>query len=81
MSAERSQPIRILRIIARMNVGGPAWQVSALVRGLDEGRFESLLISGEVDKDEADFLDLRDPGLPVLKVPSLGQITVFSPMC
>ena len=73
MSAERSQPIRILRIIARMNVGGPAWQVSALVRGLDEGRFESLLISGEVDKDEADFLDLRDPGLPVLKIPSLGR--------
>ncbi|SVA28073.1 uncharacterized protein METZ01_LOCUS80927, partial [marine metagenome] len=56
-----------------MNVGGPAWQVSALVRGLDGGRFESLLISGEVDKDEADFLDLRDPGLPVLKIPSLGR--------
>lgn len=73
MSAERSQPIRVLRIIARMNVGGPAWQVSALVRGLDGDRFESLLISGEVDKDEADFLDLRDPGLPLLKIPSLGR--------
>jgi glycosyltransferase involved in cell wall biosynthesis len=56
-----------------MNVGGPAWQVSALVRGLDGDRFESLLISGEVDKDEADFLDLRDPGLPLLKIPSLGR--------
>jgi len=73
VSAERSQPIRVLRIIARMNVGGPAWQVSALVRGLDGDRFESLLISGEVDKDEADFLDLRDPGLPLLKIPSLGR--------
>ncbi|MDE0874476.1 MAG: glycosyltransferase family 4 protein [Acidimicrobiales bacterium] len=68
-----SQPIRVLRIIARMNVGGPAWQVSALVRGLDGDRFESLLISGEVGKDEADFLDLRDPGLSLLKIPSLGR--------
>ena len=44
-----------------MSVGGPAWQVSALIRGLSGDRVESLLISGEVEDGEADFLVLRDP--------------------
>jgi len=46
MNVGETRPIRILRIIARMNVGGPAWQVSVLTRGLDEHRFESRLVVG-----------------------------------
>ena len=66
-------PIRVLRIIARMNVGGPAWQASALTSGLDPRAFESRLLCGRVDDGEADFLDLRHPDLPVRRISTLGR--------
>ena len=74
---ERDRPIRILRIITRMNIGGPAWQVSMLVRGLNPDQFESQLISGQVADGEADFVDLRDPELPILRVAALGRSIRF----
>ena len=45
-------PIRILRIIARLNVGGPALHVSYLTRHLDERGYETALIAGRVGADE-----------------------------
>ena len=77
MNAGETRPIRILRIIARMNVGGPAWQVSVLTRGLNRDRFESRLIAGDVGEGEADFIALRDPDLPALKIPALGRSVRF----
>ena len=77
MNSAEHRPIRVLRIIARMNVGGPAWQVSVLTRGLDRDRFESRLIVGDVGEGEADFIELRDPDLPVLKIPALGRAVRF----
>ncbi len=77
MNTGEDQPVRILRIIARMNVGGPAWQVSVLTRGLDRDRFHSRLIAGEVSEGEADFIELRDPDLPVVKIPMLGRSVRF----
>lgn len=65
--------IRILRILARMNVGGPAWQASVLTRGLSDGPFTTRLICGRVGEDEADFIELRDPDLPVRRIESLGR--------
>lgn len=65
--------IRVLRVIARMNVGGPAWQASVLTRGLDPERYETRLVVGTTEEDEADFLELRDPDLPVTVVPGLGR--------
>lgn len=65
------RPVRVLRIIARMNVGGPAWQVSVLTRGLDD--HETLLLAGQVEPDEADFVELRDPTLPIRRVSVLGR--------
>ena len=62
-----------MRIIARMNVGGPAWQTSVLTRQIDPDRFETCLLVGSTDGDEADFLALRDPDLPVVIVPGLGR--------
>jgi len=67
------RPVRILRVIARMNVGGPAWQTSVLTRGLGGPRWESRLVCGDVSDGEADFVDLRDPGLPVQRIPVLGR--------
>ena len=69
----RDGTIRILRIIARMNVGGPAWQACALTQGLDSDCFETLLLCGEVEPHEADFLQLRDSGLEVHRIAPLGR--------
>jgi len=77
VNADEGRPIRVLRIIARMNVGGPAWQVSILTRGLDRNRFENWLIAGDVGEGEADFIELRDPDLPVVKIPALGRTIRF----
>ena len=56
-----------------MNVGGPALQVTALSRGLVPPRFETRLLVGSVDAGEADYLELRAPDLPVVKVHGLGR--------
>ncbi len=68
-----SQPIRVLRVIARMNVGGPAWQVSVLTRGLENDEFTSQLVCGEISEGEADFLALRAPELEVTRIRTLGR--------
>ncbi|MFE7772953.1 glycosyltransferase [Streptomyces sp. NPDC057445] len=65
--------LRVMRVITRMNIGGPAVQVSALLRGLDAERFDHRLISGHVGPDEADYLDQRAPELPVHRLARLGR--------
>ncbi len=67
------RPIRILRIIARMNVGGPAWQATVLTRGLDSNGFETRLLCGEVEPNEADYLNLLDSKLEVRRIETLGR--------
>ena len=66
-------PIRVLRVIARMNVGGPAWQASVLTRCLGEHGIETRLLAGQVGPGEASFLKLREPDLPVTPVAGLGR--------
>jgi glycosyltransferase involved in cell wall biosynthesis len=65
--------IRVLRVIARTNVGGPALQVSVLSAGLDRKRFEQRLLVGSIGRDEADFLQLRAPEVQFIRVPGLGR--------
>jgi glycosyltransferase involved in cell wall biosynthesis len=48
--------IKILRIIARLNIGGPAIHVVLLTAGLDRKRFESLLVSGRENPSEGSML-------------------------
>ncbi|MFE0329241.1 glycosyltransferase [Streptomyces sp. NPDC058960] len=62
-----------MRVIARMNVGGPALQVSALMRGLDGELFDHRLYAGYVGPDEADYVDQRAPDVQVHRVPTLGR--------
>jgi glycosyltransferase involved in cell wall biosynthesis len=67
------EPLRVMRIIARMNVGGPALQAVTLLRGLPAAVFEQRLYTGFVGPGEADYIDLRAPGLQVHRVPTLGR--------
>src|SRR3982751_2272873 len=52
--------MKILRIIARLNVGGPARHVVWLTRELNGGEFESSLIAGTVPEGEEDMGYLAD---------------------
>jgi glycosyltransferase involved in cell wall biosynthesis len=52
------RPIRVLRIIARMNVGGPAHHVSILGGRLDRRGYETLLVAGRVGTGEGSAQDL-----------------------
>jgi glycosyltransferase involved in cell wall biosynthesis len=47
--------VKILRIIARLNVGGPARHVVWLTKALQDGEFESLLLAGRVPAGEEDM--------------------------
>ena len=67
--------VRVLRVIARLNLGGPAQQV-ALLSGdrFDPSRFETLLVHGSLAAREESMADLaRREGARVEFVPSLGQ--------
>src|SRR5215203_2676834 len=46
---------RVVRIIARLNVGGPAKHVVWLTSGLQEAGFDSLLVAGKVPEGEDDM--------------------------
>lgn len=65
--------LRVLRIIARMNVGGPALQVVGLTEDLDPDRFDQRLLVGSVGREEEDFIQLRAPGTPAFEIPGLGR--------
>jgi glycosyltransferase involved in cell wall biosynthesis len=49
--------IKILRVIARLNIGGPAIHVVNLHAGLDPTRFEQLLVVGTENPGEGSMLD------------------------
>lgn len=63
----------ILRIIARMNVGGPAVEVSNLMRRLPQPEFVQTLVTGYVGEGEADYLDSQARDLQPLRVSGLGR--------
>jgi glycosyltransferase involved in cell wall biosynthesis len=69
---EDSSPIRVMRIIARMNVGGPAVQVSGLMRGLHATEFDHRLYTGFCDDDEADYLDIATD-VSALRIDGFGR--------
>ncbi|MGI5231945.1 glycosyltransferase [Actinoallomurus sp. CA-142502] len=65
--------IRVMRIIARMNVGGPALQASVLMRGLDRELFDQRLYTGTVEPGEADYLELRARDVTPHRIATLGR--------
>ena len=65
--------IKVLRIIARMNVGGPAVQISNLMRGLDPKIFDQKLITGYCEQDEIDYLELNAPEIPCTRIKGFGR--------
>ncbi len=70
-------PIRVMRIIARMNVGGPAVQVSGLMRGLNPSEFDHRLYTGFCSADEADYLENVGSGIKVIRIAGFGRRVSF----
>ena len=73
MSTRPDQRIRVMRIIARMNVGGPAVQVSGLMRGFDQEIFEHRLYTGFCNDDESDYLDTVATDVSAIRITGLGR--------
>src|SRR4029078_6568005 len=46
------RPIRVLRVIARLNGRGPALHVTYLARGLADRGYETTLVAGDVGRGE-----------------------------
>jgi glycosyltransferase involved in cell wall biosynthesis len=66
--------IKILRIIARLNIGGPARNAVLLTEGLNEKGFDTVLICGEIPDDEGDMMYLaKERGVEPVIVPELGR--------
>jgi len=62
-----------MRIIARMNVGGPAVQVSGLMRGFDSHGFDHRLYTGFCAADEADYLDTVATDVKATRIEGFGR--------
>jgi glycosyltransferase involved in cell wall biosynthesis len=62
-----------MRIIARMNVGGPAVQVSGLMRGFSSTEFDHRLYTGFCALDEADYLDSVATDVKANRIEGLGR--------
>lgn len=73
MMNESTRKIRVLRVIARMNIGGPAIQVTNLMQSLPDSRFEQLLITGFCEVNERDYLDTNNIEIKVRKIKYLGR--------
>jgi glycosyltransferase involved in cell wall biosynthesis len=56
MPVEPNKKIKVVRIIARLNIGGPAIHTILLSEGLPIGDFDSVLVTGRVDENEGDML-------------------------
>lgn len=68
------RPIRVLRVIARLNVGGPALHVTYLTRGLTERGYETTLVAGDVGRGEESMAFVAEQaGVEVLRLPGLSR--------
>ena len=69
-----ARPIRVLRVIARLNVGGPALHVTYLARGLADRGYETTLVAGDVGRGEASMAFVADrAGVDVVRLRGLSR--------
>ena len=65
--------VKVMQIIARMNVGGPAVIVADLMRGLDKTGFDQILVTGYCDENEADYLETVATDIKATRIAGLGR--------
>ncbi|MBW1794376.1 MAG: hypothetical protein JRJ38_08090, partial [Deltaproteobacteria bacterium] len=66
--------IRVLRIIARLNIGGPAIHTILLTRHMQSLGYETLLVTGQVGAEEGDMTYLAESqAVKPIIIPQLGR--------
>lgn len=75
----QKRPIRVIRIIDRLNIGGPSKHVVWLAAALNHGDFETTLVTGKVPSDEGDMRYFADAaGVTPVVIPQLSRTVTFS---
>jgi glycosyltransferase involved in cell wall biosynthesis len=68
------EPIRILRVIARLNMGGPAIHVSNLAAGLETRGYHTTLVAGSLARGEDSMAYVAERlGVSVVSVPEIQR--------
>jgi glycosyltransferase involved in cell wall biosynthesis len=72
-ASRRGGAFRVVRVIARLNIGGPTQHVLNLARGLSAS-YPTLLVCGSVEDGEEEMSDLlASSGVRVHRIPELGR--------
>ena len=67
-------PIRVLRVIARLNMGGPAIHVSNLAAGLETRGYHTTLVAGSLARGEDSMAFVAQRlGVAVVSVPEMER--------
>jgi glycosyltransferase involved in cell wall biosynthesis len=73
-AAPDGSPIRVLRVIARLNMGGPALHVTYLAQGLVPRGYDTTLVAGDVGRGEESMAFVADrAGVEVVRLPGLSR--------
>jgi glycosyltransferase involved in cell wall biosynthesis len=68
------EPIRVLRVIARLNMGGPALHVAYLSAGLARRGYETTLVAGSLARGEGSMAYVaEEPGVDVVRLDALSR--------
>ncbi len=72
--SELDEPIRVLRVIARLNMGGPALHVAYLSAGLAGRGYETTLVAGTLARGEGSMSRVAEElGVPVVALADLHR--------
>ncbi len=71
-SSPNEDRVTVLRIIARMNIGGPAFLVLGLLAGMNEKKYKQILITGQVPGNEREIA-LDPPGFEILRIKVMSR--------
>ena len=67
-------PIRVLRVIARLNMGGPAIHVANLAAGLESRGYNTTLVTGSLARGEDSMAFVAERlGVAVVDMPEMGR--------
>ena len=68
------EPIRVLRVIARLNMGGPAIHVASLAAGLETRGYHTTLVAGTLARGEDSMAFVAERlGVSIVSVPEMAR--------
>ena len=73
-SSHLPEPVKVLRVIARLNMGGPALHVAYLTAGLRDRGYDTTLVAGTLARGEDSMAFVADElGVEVERIPELQR--------